>query len=123
MRIVTVNLPETHLDAIAKLCGTKYDSQYPSRSEFVRRAVSRQLEYEFKMMNDLANIEELETVAKRVMEESGIETKIRKFNKIKIKVPIERQREVKETEEKKSSYLVLRKLYPDLPDYKFIGEA
>ena len=111
MRVVTINLPETHLDAIARLIGSEYDSQYPSRSEFVRVAVKNQLLIDLKLLEKFSHPEMIQ------------EKKIRKIKSVKIKVPIERQREVKEVEEKKGSYIVLRKLYPDLPDYKFIGEA
>ena len=108
MKIVTVNLPETHLDAIARLIGREYDSQYPSRSEFVRVAVKNQLLRDLDLLTKLSHPETIQ------------ERKIRKIKSVKIKVPIEWQREV---EEKKGSYMILRKLYPDLPDYKFIGEA
>ena len=111
MRVVTVNLPETHLDAIARLCGNRYDSQYPSRSEFVRVAVKNQLLKDLNLLKKLSHLKSIQ------------EKKIRGIKSVKIKVPIERQREVKEAEEKKSSYMVLRKLHPNLPDYKFIGEA
>lgn len=117
MKIVTVNLPETHLDAIARLQGKEYDSQYPSRSEFVRVAVKNQLLIDLGLMKKLSLPGEIHE--KKMIQER----KIRGIKSVNIKVPIERQREVNEAKAKDEAFQRLREAYPDVPDYKFIGEA
>ena len=112
MKIVTVNLPETYIDAIARLCGDEYDSQYASRSEFVRLAVRNQLLTDLGLMKKFSHPEMIQ------------EKKIKGIKSVKIKVPIERVKEEKKILEKKQKDLErLRELYPKVPDFKFIGEA
>ena len=117
MKIVTVNLPETHLDAIARLIGTDYDSQYPSRSEFVRVAVKNQLLLDLDLLRSLSHPEKIQE--KKMIQDR----KIRGIKSVKIKVPIERQRNERALEERQRSLERLKETYPDLPDYKYIGEA
>ena len=52
MKIVTVNVPETYIDAINRLIGE--DGLYPSRSELIRCAVRDFLLKELKMANNMA---------------------------------------------------------------------
>jgi Arc/MetJ-type ribon-helix-helix transcriptional regulator len=62
MKIVTVNVPESYLDAIEKLTGN--DGLYPSRSELIRCAVRDFLIKELQMAkklirsNENSNLEE-----------------------------------------------------------------
>ena len=116
MRIVTVNLPDTHLDAIARLIGTKYDSQYPSRSEFVRVAVKNQLLRDLGLVKALSRPEKIEP--KMIQER-----KIMGIKHVKIPKGIGRQRKINDAKAKDEAFLRLREVFPDIPDYKFIGEA
>lgn len=52
MKIVTVNVPESYVDAIRKLVGS--DGLYPSRSELIRCAVREFLIKELKMAKSMA---------------------------------------------------------------------
>lgn len=58
MKIVTVNVPESYIDAINKLIGE--DGLYPSRSELVRCAVREFLIRELRSLEDLDLEEEEE---------------------------------------------------------------
>ena len=52
MKIVTVNVPESYIEAIKKLVGQ--DGLYPSRSELIRCAVREFLLKELKLANNMA---------------------------------------------------------------------
>lgn len=52
MKIVTVNVPESYIEAIKKLIGQ--DGLYPSRSELIRCAVREFLIKELKLANNMA---------------------------------------------------------------------
>lgn len=56
MKIVTINCPESYIDAINKLIGE--NGLYPSRSELIRVAVREFLLKELKMANNMAKINE-----------------------------------------------------------------
>lgn len=56
MKIVTVNVPESYIDAINKLIGE--NGLYPSRSELIRCAVREFLLKELKMANKMMGKEE-----------------------------------------------------------------
>jgi Arc/MetJ-type ribon-helix-helix transcriptional regulator len=58
MKIVTVNVPESYLDAINKLIGE--NGLYPSRSELIRCAVREFLIKELKMAKNMAKYSEAE---------------------------------------------------------------
>lgn len=58
LKIVTVNVPESHIDAIKKLIGQ--DGLYPSRSELIRCAVREFLIKELKLANNMAKYSEVE---------------------------------------------------------------
>jgi len=58
MKIVTVNVPESYIDAINKLIGE--NGLYPSRSELIRCAVRDFLLKELKMANNMAKYNEAE---------------------------------------------------------------
>ncbi|MBD3255252.1 MAG: ribbon-helix-helix protein, CopG family, partial [Candidatus Lokiarchaeota archaeon] len=51
LKIVTVNVPETYIDAMEKLVGE--DGLYPSRSELIRCAVRKFLLKELKMAKNI----------------------------------------------------------------------
>ena len=55
MKIVTVNIPEAYIEAIAKLVGE--NGLYPSRSELIRVAVREFIIKEMKMAKRIINIE------------------------------------------------------------------
>jgi antitoxin ParD1/3/4 len=59
MKIVTVNVPESYVDAINKLIGQ--EGLYPSRSELIRCAVRDFLIKELKLANNMAKYNEVET--------------------------------------------------------------
>jgi len=58
MKIVTVNVPESYIDAIEKLIGD--GGLYPSRSELIRCAVRDFLLKELRNANDLLRYNEAE---------------------------------------------------------------
>jgi Arc/MetJ-type ribon-helix-helix transcriptional regulator len=58
MKIVTVNVPESYIDAINKLIGQ--EGLYPSRSELIRCAVRDFLIKELKLANNIAKYQEVE---------------------------------------------------------------
>jgi len=58
MKIVTVNVPESYIDAINKLIGN--NGLYPSRSELIRCAVREFLLKELKMAKNLNKYEQPE---------------------------------------------------------------
>lgn len=58
MKIVTVNVPESYIDAINKLIG--HEGLYPSRSELIRCAVRDFLIKELKLANNMAKYNEVE---------------------------------------------------------------
>ena len=63
MKIVTVNVPESYIDAINKLIGN--NGLYPSRSELIRCAVREFLLKELRMAKNMAKYNgqpELETI-------------------------------------------------------------
>jgi len=60
MKIVTVNVPESYIEAINKLIGE--NGLYPSRSELIRCAVRDFLLKELKAASDLVKYNKLETV-------------------------------------------------------------
>ncbi|MHA1755483.1 MAG: ribbon-helix-helix domain-containing protein [Promethearchaeota archaeon] len=53
MKIVTVNVPESYVDAMEKLVGE--DGLYPSRSELIRCAVREFLIKELKLAKNMTN--------------------------------------------------------------------
>jgi len=58
MKIVTVNVPESYIDAINKLIGQ--NGLYPSRSELIRCAVREFLLKELRMAKNMAKYNEPE---------------------------------------------------------------
>ena len=52
MKIVTINVPESYIDAIAKLTGD--GGLYPSRSELIRNAVREFLLKELRLAKAMA---------------------------------------------------------------------
>ena len=58
MKICTVNIPESYIDAMKKLCGA--EGLYPSRSELIRVAVRDFLIKELKLADNMAKYNEVE---------------------------------------------------------------
>ena len=110
MRVVTINVPEGYLMAISRLCGNTEIDIYPSRSEFVREAIKNQLLKDFELQKILDDPGIIET---KTIEGSRI-----KSYKIIKKLPVEEKVEMKITR-----LMELRKQYPEMNDYKFIGEV
>lgn len=79
MKIVTVNIPESYLDAIEKLTGDS--GLYPSRSELIRVAVREFLKKELKMARNMAKYNKTEF--DDVFDEENL-----------VRVPIERKKKL-----------------------------
>jgi Arc/MetJ-type ribon-helix-helix transcriptional regulator len=94
MKIVTVNVPESYIDAINKLIGR--DGLYPSRSELIRCAVREFLIKELKLANNMAKYNEVE------IEDFDDENFVR--------VPIERLNENSEPVRDFKTYKILKRL-------------
>ncbi len=91
MKIVTVNIPESYIEAIKKLIGE--NGLYPSRSELIRCAVREFLLKELKMARKILKYEEPEIddfdsehYVRVPIENSGSEKKepVREFKTYKI---------------------------------------
>jgi Arc/MetJ-type ribon-helix-helix transcriptional regulator len=95
MKIVTVNVPESYIDAIEKLVGE--DGLYPSRSELIRCAVREFLLKELRMANNMA----------KYKEESNIDD----FDKRNyVRVPVERLNENAEPVREFKTYKIVKRL-------------
>lgn len=95
MKIVTVNVPESYIDAIKKLVGE--DGLYPSRSELIRCAVREFLLKELRMANNMAKYKE--------------ESKIDDFdNGNFVRVPVERLNENSEPVREFKTYKIVKRL-------------
>ena len=97
IRIVTVNIPESYIEAIEKLVGN--EGLYPSRSELIRVAVREFLIRELKMANNMAKYKE------EKVEEIDDENYVR--------VPVERLNEKDEPIREFKTYKVIRRLSYD----------
>ena len=110
MRVVTINVPENYLVAIRRLCGVGEQDLYPSRSEFVRVAIKNQLLRDFELQKILTD--------PGIIEVKTADDFNKRLYKIIKKLPVEEKIEMKTTR-----LMELRKQYPEINDYKFIGEA
>lgn len=95
MKIVTVNIPESFIDAIEKLIGD--NGIYPSRSELIRAAVREFLIKELTLANNIIKYKDEYNI-----EELSEEDYVR--------VPIERLNENHEPVRDFKTYKILRKL-------------
>jgi len=94
MKIVTVNVPESYIEAIKKLIGR--EGLYPSRSELIRCAVREFLIKELKLANTMAKYNEV---------------KIDDFdNENFVRVPIETVNEKSEPVREFRTYKILKRL-------------
>ena len=94
MKIVTVNVPESYIDAIEKLIGE--GGLYPSRSELIRCAVRDFLLRELRNANDLLKYNE---------------TEIEDFDDEKfVRVPIEKVNENSEPVREFKTYKIVKRL-------------
>jgi Arc/MetJ-type ribon-helix-helix transcriptional regulator len=78
MKIVTVNVPESYIGAIAKLVGE--NGLYPSRSELIRCAVREFLLKELKMAENFAKYAEVETKVDDFDDENFVRVPIDSIN-------------------------------------------
>ena len=94
MKIVTVNVPESYIDAIEKLVGE--NGLYPSRSELIRVAVREFLLRELKAADKMARYKESE---------------VSKFDNEKyVRIPIESMDENDEPVREFKTYKIVRRL-------------
>ncbi len=96
MKIVTVNVPESYIEAIEKLIGE--NGLYPSRSELIRAAVREFLIKELKMVKHMTK-PPIKPELKEVEEDENM-----------IKVPIEHLDENDEPVREFKTYKILRRL-------------
>jgi len=94
LKIVTVNIPESYIEAIEKLIGE--NGLYPSRSELIRCAVREFLLKELKMAKNIVKYTEPE-------EESLDEKNF-------VRVPIEKKDDNNEPVREFKTYKILRRL-------------
>lgn len=81
MRIVTVNVPESYIEAINKLIGD--GGLYPSRSELIRVAVRKFLIKELKMakkLTKLSNMPEFGEIEDQEDDDNFVRVPINKIN-------------------------------------------
>jgi len=95
IKIVTVNVNETHLAAINKLVGPLY----PSRSELIRVAVREFLLKELKMAKDMAYYDRSEEEVEEDFDEENF-----------VRVPIEKVNEKSEPIREYKSYKIIKRL-------------
>lgn len=91
MKIVTINCPESYLEAIKKLVGKK--GLYPSRSELIREAVKHFLLRELKKVKNRRDYVEYDLDEKQF-----------------VRVPIERKNENGDKVQEFKTYKILKKL-------------
>lgn len=96
MKIVTVNVPESYIDAIRKLVGE--DGLYPSRSELIRCAVREFLIKELKMAKNMAKYHD-EPEFEEVFDDRNF-----------VRVPIEKSGEDNEPVREFKTYRILKRL-------------
>ncbi|MHA1488567.1 MAG: ribbon-helix-helix domain-containing protein [Promethearchaeota archaeon] len=99
MKIVTVNVPESYIEAISKLVGE--NGLYPSRSELIRCAVREFLLKELKMANKMMGKEEKEEIDD--FEEDYDQENF-------VRVPIMRTNECSEPIREFKTYKIIKKL-------------
>ncbi len=103
MRIVTVNVPESYIEAISKLTGA--GGLFPSRSELIRVAVRKFLIKELKMAKKLIkmnNLEKKETETETDQEELDADNFVR--------VPINKVNEKNEQVREFKTFKILERL-------------
>lgn len=98
MKIVTVNVPESYIEAIEKVTGE--DGLYPSRSELIRCAVREFLLKELRMAKNMAKYNEPKV---KICEK---ETDKKKY----VRVPIDSKDENNEPVREFKTYKILKRL-------------
>ena len=98
MKIVTVNVPESYIDAIEKLVGE--NGLYPSRSELIRCAVREFLLRELRIANNMGKYKENEIDDY----EEGFDAE--NF----VRVPVERKNEKNEPIREFKTYKIIKRL-------------
>ena len=95
MKIVTVNVPESYIEAINKLIGD--GGLYPSRSELIRCAVREFLLKELRMAKNMAKYNEPEF--EEVFDDKNF-----------VRVPVEKRNNKNEPVREFKTFKILRKL-------------
>lgn len=101
MKIVTVNIPESFVDAIEKLIGE--DGLYPSRSELIRCAVREFL------------VKELTLAKKMALHNEGVPDNFKDFdldNDKFVRIPMETRDESNEPKREFKTYKIIKKTEP-----------
>ncbi|MBD3212440.1 MAG: ribbon-helix-helix protein, CopG family [Candidatus Lokiarchaeota archaeon] len=78
MKIVTVNVPESYLDAIEKLTGN--DGLYPSRSELIRCAVRDFLIKELQMAKKLIKSHKNSDIEEELLDSEYVRIPVKSTN-------------------------------------------
>jgi Arc/MetJ-type ribon-helix-helix transcriptional regulator len=78
MKIVTVNVPESYLDAIDKLTGN--DGLYPSRSELIRCAVRDFLIKELQMAKKLIQSNKNSDIEEELLDSEYVRIPVKSTN-------------------------------------------
>ena len=97
LKIVTVNVPESYIDAINKLTGP--GGLYPSRSELIRAATREFLLKELQMAKNMTMYDEPEFVQERKIIDPSI-----------VRIPISTVNENNEPVREFTTYKILRRL-------------
>ena len=97
MKIVTVNVPESYIEAIKKLIGQ--GGLYPSRSELIRVAVREFLLKELKLAENMAKYNAVEIDIPEEFDDENF-----------VRVPIESTNEKSEPIRKFKQYKILKRL-------------
>lgn len=96
MKIVTVNVPESYLDAIEKLTGN--DGLYPSRSELIRCAVKDFLLKELTMAKKFSKYNKKEDYEEGMSDSDYV------------RVPVKRTNEKNESVNDFKTYKIIKRL-------------
>ena len=105
MKIVTVNVPESYIEAIKKLIGQ--DGLYPSRSELIRCAVREFLIKELKLANNMAKYNDVELDIPEEFDDENF-----------VRVPTETTNEKSEPIREFKTYKILKRLNYDNSEEK-----
>jgi len=98
MKIVTINVPETYVEAMQKLVGE--DGLYPSRSELIRCAVREFLLKELEIANNIVKLKD------RNLNDFGKEMDEDNF----VRVPVESKNENNEPVREFKTYKIIKRL-------------
>lgn len=104
MKIVTINVPESYIDAIEKLTGS--GGLYPSRSELIRVATKEFLLKEMRLAKSMAKFKD-----KPSMEElKEIKKDDKNFDKNFVRIPVDKRDENNNPIRTFKTYKIVRRL-------------